>query len=136
MSDDLVTRMEQLKDVNWSAVTRDCLEQYIKQRTADSLEGAIEKIKAKRSNDFKQGYKFIISNVDHINVNALEEIAFPNEEHNEVKLYNMLRNALITKIFGITEDENGDIQSIYYTVSKDYIKGMKEASKELLKRSE
>ncbi len=82
LSDEIVTRMEQLKDVNWSAVTRDCIEQYIKQRTAGSLEKAIEKVKAKRSNDFKNGYEFIVSNVDNINVNALEEIAFPGEEDN------------------------------------------------------
>ena len=128
--------MEQLKDVNWSAVTRDCLEQYIKQRTAGSLEGAIEKIKAKRSNEFKHGYKFIVSNVDHINVNALEEIAFPSKEDHEEKLYDMMRHPIGRKILDYTEDEVGDIKNIYYNVSLDYIKGMQEATKELLKRSE
>jgi hypothetical protein len=136
LSDEIVTRMEQLKDVNWSAVTRDCIEQYIKQRTAGSLEKAIEKVKAKRSNDFKNGYEFIVSNVDNINVNAIEEIAFPSEEDNEVKLYDMIRSSLAHKILGYTEDEGGDIRSIYYIISNDYIKGMQEAAKELLKRSE
>jgi len=81
--------MEELKrfcNVKWSEVARNCIEQYIKQRTTGSIE---EKIKGK-TKDFKSGFYFLIKSIDNLDLKTIEDIAnnrisdnSKNEEFNE-----------------------------------------------------
>lgn len=138
--DELAKRMDELTDVNWSAVTRECIEQYIKQRTAGNLESIIEKVKLKRSHDFKNGYEFIIKNVDKIGLLEIEEIVYPDEEKHEQRLYEFLKQSpenrkLNRKLFGFEEDEYGDVTNIHFIVSSDFLRGMHEAANEIYDKS-
>lgn len=74
VSDDLIPRMEELKrfcNVNWSAIARDGIEQYIKQRNTDSV---YIKIKRK-TKDFRSGFFFIIKSIDDFDLKTIEDIA-------------------------------------------------------------
>ncbi len=137
ISDELFQRMEQFKDVNWSAVTRDCIEQYIKQRTAKGLEQSISKIKAMRGHDFKTGYDFVIEHSEKIGLVALEEIAYPEPDNHEELLFGELPDETWAKdLFRYDRDRDGNPYNIRYRVSSDFVKGMREAAKELVERSE
>ena len=139
--DDLAKRMDELTEVNWSAVTRDCIEQYIKQRTAENLEKIIAKVKQKRSNDFKKGYEFIVTNIERLGLPELEEIVYPDEEKHVERLYEfLLQNRavriLLRQLIGFTEDEEtGEVSDIHFIVSSDFIEGMREAAKEIYEKS-
>lgn len=141
ISDELSKRMDELTEVNWSAVTRECIEQYIKQRTAGDLEQIIAKIKQKRSVDFKKGYEFVIKNVDHFGLPELEEIAYPDEEKHAERLLELVRRKspttrmLIKTILGYEEDEYDEVTDIHFIVSFEFTKGMREAAKEILEKS-
>jgi len=137
--DDLAKRMDELTEVNWSAVTRDCIEQYIKQRTAENLEKIIAKVKQKRSNDFKKGYEFVIKNVDELELPELEEIAHLDANRAE-RLYYIVHSRpvpnemLINNLFDITRyPEIGT--KIEFIVSSEFQKGMQEAAKEIVEKS-
>ncbi len=137
--DELSKRMDELTEVNWSAVTRDCIEQYIKQRTAENLEKIIAKVKQKRSNDFKKGYEFVIKNVDELELPELEEIAHLDANRAE-RLYYIVHSRpvpnemLINNLFDITRDPViGTI--IEFIVSSEFLKGMQEAAKEIVEKS-
>jgi hypothetical protein len=74
ISEDLVPRMKELKrfcKVNWSAIAKKCIEQYIKQRTAGSI---YEEIKDKNK-DFKSGFCFLIRAIDDFDLKTIEDIA-------------------------------------------------------------
>ena len=74
ISDDLIPRMKELKkfcNVNWSAISRECIEQYMKQRAANSI---CEKIKGK-DKDFISGFCFIIRSIDKFDLKTIEDIA-------------------------------------------------------------
>lgn len=74
ISDDLVPRMEELKifcNVNWSEISRECIGQYIKQRTSGFI---YEKIKGKNK-DFKSGFCFLIRSIDDFDLKSIEDIA-------------------------------------------------------------
>lgn len=141
--DELAKRMDELTEVNWSAVTRDCIEQYIKQRKAENLEKIIEKVKQKRGNDFKKGYEFIVTNIERLGLPELEEIVYPDEEKHADRLYEFLslsRNTatrmLLRQLIGYTEDEEtGEVSDIHFIVSSDFIEGMREAAKEIYEKS-
>jgi hypothetical protein len=137
--DELSKRMDELTEVNWSAVTRDCIEQYIKQRTAGNLEPIIAKVKQKRGEEFKKGYEFIIKNVDDLELPELEEIAHLDADRAE-RLYDILRSRpfpnqmLIEKLFTITKDfVIGTI--VGFIVSSEFLKGMQDAAKEIIEKS-
>ena len=139
ISDELSKRMDELTDVNWSAVTRECIEQYIKQRTAGDLDQVIEKVKQKRGEEFKKGYEFIIKNINLLGLPELTEIAYPDEEKHPERLYEFFRRNRASRLFGQTllsneEDENGKMY-IFFIVSDDFQKGMKEAAEEILEKS-
>lgn len=135
--DDLVQRMEQLKDVNWSAVTRDCIEQYIKQRTAKGLEQSIAKIKAMRGLEFKNGYDLVIEHSEEMGLAALEEIAYPDADNHEELLFGVLPDEKwADDLFRYEIGEDDNPYNIRYRVSSDFVKGMREAAKELVERSE
>lgn len=141
VSDELSARMEQMKDVNWSAVTRECIEQYIKQRTSGGLEVAISRIKAMRGGEFKEGYEFVIKNGESLGLAALEEIGHPVEETHTELLFDLINKDMIDEIFRYDNLPPFDITgrsvgNIRYKVSSNFIKGMQEAAKELLEKSE
>lgn len=74
ISDDLIPRMEELKrfcKANWSEISKKCIEQYIKQRTAGSV---YEKTKGKNK-DFKSGFCFMIRSIDDSDLKTIEDIA-------------------------------------------------------------
>ncbi len=138
ISDELSKRMDELKDVNWSAVTRECIEQYIKQRTAGYLDQIIGKVKQKRGEEFKKGYEFIIKNINLLGLSELTEIAYPDEEKHPERLYEFFRRnpasrMLGQKLLSYEEDEKG--MYIFFIVSDDFQKGLKEAAEEILNKS-
>lgn len=144
ISDELLKRMDELKDVNWSAVTRDCIEQYIKQRTVGDLEPIIAKVKQKRGEEFKKGYEFVIKNVNHFGLPELEEIANPDEDSEKYasRLYRLLhhqpfqaRMSIQKRLLSYTEDQFGESE-IKFIVSSLFRKGMQEAAKEIIEKSE
>ncbi len=113
--------MDKLNDVNWSAVTRECIEQYIKQRTSGDLDQIIEKVKQKRGEEFKKGYEFIIKNINLLGLPELTEIAYPDEEKHPERLYEFFRQNRSSRLFGqkllsYEEDENGKMY-IFFIVS-------------------
>ena len=66
--------MEELKrfcKVNWSAIVKNCIEQYIKQRTAGSI---YKKIKGE-TKDFKSGFYFLMRSIDDFDLKTIEDIA-------------------------------------------------------------
>jgi predicted transcriptional regulator len=137
--DELSKRMDELTDVNWSAVTRECIEQYIKQRTAGDLEPIIAKVKQKRGDEFKKGYEFVIRNIDTLELPELEEIAHLDANRAE-RLYYIVHSRpvpnemLIENLFDITRDPvMGTI--IEFIVSSEFLKGMQEAAKEIIEKS-
>jgi Arc/MetJ-type ribon-helix-helix transcriptional regulator len=141
--DELAKRMDELTEVNWSAVTRDCIEQYLKQRTAENLEKIIAKVKQKRSNDFKKGYEFVLKNIDNFELPELEEIAWPDQDKEKyaVRLYQLFiqrrlaTRTLIKTLLRYTEDEYGDVTDIKFIISSEFLKGMHEAAKEIVEKS-
>ncbi len=139
--DELAKRMDELTEVNWSAVTRDCIEQYIKQRTAENLEKIIAKVKQKRSNDFKNGYEFVIANIDILRLPELEEIVYPDEEKHVQRLYEFFSRRpatrmILKQLIRYERDEDTDaITDIHFIVSSDFIDGMQEAAKEIYEKS-
>lgn len=139
ISDELSVRMDELTEVNWSAVTRECIEQYIKQRTAGNLEPIIAKVKQKRGEEFKTGYEFVIRNIDDLELPELEEIAHLDANRAN-QLYDILysrqipNQMLIEKLFTIKQDfVIGKI--IEFIVSSEFLKGMQEAAKEIIEKS-
>lgn len=139
ISDELSARMDELTEVNWSAVTRECIEQYIKQRTSGDLEQIIAKIKQKRSIDFKNGYEFVIRNVDHFGLPELEEIAYPDEEKHAKRLFELVNRKssrmLFRKILSYEDEDDKEEPNVYFIVSSEFLKGMQEAAKEILEKS-
>lgn len=74
ISDDLIPRMKELKrfcNANWSAISRERIEQYMKQRMANSI---FEKIKGK-DKDFKSGFYSLIRSIDDFDLKTIEDIA-------------------------------------------------------------
>jgi hypothetical protein len=93
ISDDLISRMKELKifcNANWSAISRGCIEQYMKRRAANSI---YEEIKGK-DKDFKSGFYFLIRSIDDFDLKTIEDIANniivdndKNEEFNKGMIY-------------------------------------------------
>lgn len=140
--DELAKRMDELSEVNWSAITRDCIEQYIKQRKADNLESIIAKVKEKRGQEFKKGYEFILKNIEGLELPGLEKIASPDQDKEKYAwgLYTLFYKAplptrtLIDKLVTHTEDQFGNVD-IEFIISSEFLKGMQEAAKELVEKS-
>jgi hypothetical protein len=55
--DDLGKRMEKLNEVNWSAVTRDCIEQYVVGREKPELKDILEKLRKEKGDEYAKGVK-------------------------------------------------------------------------------
>lgn len=132
LNEELAEKMKQFPDVNWSAVGRDCIEQYIKMRSAGSLEDAIAAVKNRRGEDFNAGYRFIVDNIKGISNAALETLAFYNGD--ETVLSDQLSDDLAGKIFSYSIENYVTTKS--YKVSINFLNGMIEAAKKLLEGSE
>lgn len=140
ISDDIAREMAQLHDVNWSAVTRECIKKYIKQRTSVDIETIIPRIKAIYGEDFGNGYAFVLNSIDKkkISLVALEEIAHPHKKMHEKSLIRFLGSELAETIFSCDLPQNSNQKNpsnIRYKVSAEFIHGMQEAARELLERS-
>lgn len=160
ISDELVARMDTLNEVNWSAVTRNCIENYIKLRSAEGLESAISTVRSMRDKDFANGYSYVVKNSEKFTLGGLQEFydgkwnlkKFENREitdqEDAEKEFDYSR---LEKIFLSTnpdlealgcfikrteEDEiTGEISTGLITISRDFIRGMMEAANELFQKS-
>ncbi len=160
ISDELIERMNTLTDVNWSAVTRNCIENYIKQRSAEGLESAISIVRSMRDKDFANGYEYVLKNSKKFTLGGLQEFhdgkwnlkKFENreitcqedaEEEFDYKRYEQIflstnpdlrELGLLMNVIG-EEDEEGDRTVGLITISRDFMKGMMEAANELFQKS-
>jgi transcription elongation factor GreA-like protein len=145
ISDEIAEKMEKFPDVNWSAVTRNCIEQYIKQRTSEGLEEALSKIEKMKGREFKKGYEFVIQNSEAIGLAALEEINDPyhdpdadEDAHEHEKL---LLDKILSRDIGdiiLRYDKHNRygkhiVENVRYKVSSSFREGMREAAKSLLR---
>jgi len=132
--DELSEKMNTMTDVNWSGVTRDCIERYIEARTNPPVADAIIKMVAKKSVDYKEGFNFVVDNIDKIEVATLEEIAFGHGENTARdldKLVRMIDYNLGKQLFGCSgEDE--DNCHFYWLKSLNFIQGMEEAASKIV----
>lgn len=96
------------------------------------IESKISIVRTLRRNDYKDGFDFVIENAGQIGVGGLEKLSEPSFEN---EIYERITNRKITdKIFGCIYYEQ-DIADIHFIVSNDFVKGMREAAKILLKKS-
>lgn len=149
ISDELIERMDTLTDVNWSAVTRNCIENYIKQRSAEGLESAIAVMKEKQSAEFASGYE-VVKHIKRYSLGELEEFskAFWNEKHLE-KLakdgeidsqeeYDELSEKYkvdYDRMKKIVYSKDPDYEEHPYLLSNEFIRGMMEAVRELFSKT-
>jgi hypothetical protein len=126
ISDELSNRMEQFKEVNWSAITRVCIERYISQRSSDQFEKAIVEVQSKKDIEFKQGFDFLLANIKKVNLDKLEYVANfePTEPYEQDNLLTYLRE--------IASDIN---PSSVDPINTQFLYGMRSSAKEVLKRS-
>lgn len=159
ISDELIERMDTLTDVNWSAVTRNCIEKYIKQRSAEGLESAISIVRSMKDKSFTDGYSYVVKNSEKFTLGGLQEFSDGHwnlekfnrrevtcQEEADVEFdYDKYRQIfystkpdlealgfLVDAIRGEYEDEIGH----YVLISRDFIEGMMEAAKDLFQKSE
>lgn len=126
ISDELSNRMEEFKEVNWSAITRVCIERYISQRSSDQFEKAIVEVQSKKDIEFKQGFDFLLANIKKVNLDKLEYVANfePTDPDEQDNLLNHLRD--------IASDIN---PSSVDPINTQFLYGMRSSAKEVLKRS-
>lgn len=138
--DELSEKMNTMTDVNWSGVTRDCIERYISARTNPSLGDAVSKIRTKKEADYQDGFNFVVNNIDKLTVNALEEIACNSKYKHEEKLFDILYEIDKSLIEGMLDtkpiDEEKDEYEVFYTKSLNFVIGMKVAASNILDQSE
>ncbi|MDR6221608.1 hypothetical protein [Methanococcoides alaskense] len=126
ISDELSNKMEEFKEVNWSAITRLCIERYINQRSSDRLENALAEVQSKKDIEFKQGFNFLLANIKKVNLDKLEYVANfePTDPYEQENLLNYLRE--------IASDIN---PSSVDPINTQFLYGMQSSVKEILKRS-
>jgi len=78
VGDDISSKMEKLKDVNWSEVVRDCLEKYCNLRLNADIEALGQKMKAQKEEAYSEGYKaalewFKQKEITYEDVNAISQ---------------------------------------------------------------
>jgi len=132
--DELSEKMNNMIDVNWSGVTREAIEKYIKGRDLPIVAYAIEKVKEKKDADFREGYDFIIDNIDEISIPVLQEICTASRNNHEHKLMMLLDEDISEQILDIKDNDEG-VADVYYTVSVNFILGMSVAAEQLLENT-
>ena len=156
ISDELIERMDTLNEVNWSAVTRNCIENYIKQRSAEGLESAISKVRSMREKDFTNGYSYIVKNNHKFTSGGLQEFhdgkwSLKKFENREItcqeeaeeefdydrfeKIFLSTRPDLRSLGFLVDVQVSEDETESLVTISRDFIRGMMEAANELFQKS-
>jgi len=153
ISDELIERMDTLTDVNWSAVTRNCIESYIKQRSAEGLESAISIIRSRREEVLANGYAYIVRNSGKFSLGQLEEFlqAYRNMKGLEERIkegdidsremaeevyekYRVDYDALKKMVYALEPSwEAPEPHGV--TLSIEFIKGMMEAVNDLFEKS-
>jgi len=129
ISDELSAKMDEFKEVNWSAITRICIENYIKQRSSNKFEAAIASIQSKKSLEFKKGFDFFIDRIEIIDFNDLEYIAtFEPTDPDEREIFLNYLSEFANEIESLMEDRGIKINS-------QFLSGMCSAAKEIIKRS-
>lgn len=126
ISDELSNRMDEFKEVNWSAITRICIEKYLNQRTSDQFEKAIAEIQSKKDIEFKKGFDYLLANIKRVDLGNLEFIAKfeatdPDEQDN-----------LLAHLIEIAREINPSLES---PINTQFLYGMRSSAKEVLKRS-
>lgn len=129
ISDELSAKMDEFKEVNWSAITRICIENYIKQRSSDKLEAAIASVQSKKGLEFKKGFDFFIDKIEIIDFNDLEYIA--NFEPTDPEEYENFLNYLIE----LADETEPWMEEKGIKINSQFISGMWSAAKEIIKRS-
>ncbi|WP_135604816.1 hypothetical protein [Methanococcoides sp. NM1] len=126
ISDELSNKMEEFKEVNWSAITRLCIERYISQRSSDKFEKALAEVQFKKDIEFKQGFDFLLANIKKVNFDKLEYVANfdPTDPYEQDNLLTHLRE--------IVSDIN---PSSVDPINTQFLYGMQSSVKEILKRS-
>ena len=126
ISDELSSRMDEFKEVNWSAITRICIEKYINQRSSDRLENAVAEVQSKKDTEFKSGFNFLLNNIKKVNLDDLEFVA--NFKVTDPDEQDYLHHRL-TKI------ANDIYPGIDEPINTSFLYGMCSSAKEILKRS-
>ncbi|MBP2030317.1 hypothetical protein J2755_001251 [Methanohalophilus levihalophilus] len=126
ISDELSSRMDEFKEVNWSAITRICIEKYMNQRSSDQFEKAISEVQSKKDIEFKNGFNFLLYNIKKVSLDDLEfvanfEVTDPDEQDT------LHRN--LTKI------ANEIYPGIDEPINTSFLYGMQSSAKEVLKRA-
>ncbi len=126
ISDELSIKMDNFKEVNWSAITRICIEKYINQRSSDLLEKAIAEVQSKRDIEFNSGFNFLLANIKKVKLDDLEfvanfQITDPDGDDN-----------LLTHLTDIVDDID---PSIDRPINTSFLYGMHSSAKEVLKRA-
>ncbi|NPE28189.1 hypothetical protein HNV12_09505 [Methanococcoides sp. SA1] len=126
ISDELSNRMDEFKEVNWSAITRVCIEQYIIQRSSNQFETAIAEVQSKKSLEFKKGFNFFLNNIKRIDLSDLEYIADfePTDPYEQ--------DDLLTHLIEIAREINPTLEG---PINTQFLYGMRSSAKEVLKRS-
>lgn len=156
ISDELIERMNTLTDVNWSAVTRNCIENYIKQRSSEGLESAILIVRSMKEKGFADGYSYLVKNSDKFTLGGLQafsdgywnlekfgrrEITDQEEADKEFDFgtYEQLFYSTNPdlKALGLLVDVmvNEDESESRIYIGRDFILGMMEAARDLFQKS-
>ncbi len=90
-----------------------------------------------RGHEFKAGYEFIINNSETMGLAALEEIAYPLDDYEKhlSLLYELLDADMEERLLKVNHDDRDNVTDVDIKVSSQFVKGMKEAAKELLEKS-
>ncbi|AFV22392.1 hypothetical protein Mpsy_0179 [Methanolobus psychrophilus R15] len=129
ISEELSAKMDEFREVNWSAVTRICIENYINQRSSNKLEAAVEAVQSKKSLEFKKGFDFFINRIEKIDFSDLEYIANfePTKPYEQEDFLDYLRR-FADEIEPFMEEKGIKINS-------EFIRGMWSAAEEIIKKT-
>lgn len=128
ISDELSAKMDEFKEVNWSAITRICIENYINQRSSNKFEAAFASVQFKKSLEFKKGFDFFIDRIEVIDFNDLEYIVNfkPTDPYDHENFLDYL-SEFANEIEPLMEERGIKINS-------EFLRGMCSAAEEIIKR--
>lgn len=129
ISEELSAKMDEFKEVNWSAITRICIENYINKRSSNKIEAAVAAIQSKKSVEFKKGFDFFIERIEFMDYSDIEYIVDYEitDPYDQESFYMFLRN-LANEVEPLMEERGIKINS-------QFLIGMHSAAEEVLKRA-